>query len=257
MWSDPFRHTRCLRSRACRGGRRGGCSDGASRSTASAREPDGEAAEVGAAQRGGAADGGGQHRLLDRHVQVAHGERDAERHRRRVAAARVAVRGERDGGAGVDHPAGVGVRLAGREVGGRAGTWPRWSQPASASMSASVRYVQWSAEAHPSSTASCTPGRDPSWLACRRVPSPRSAAAVEDRAALVGVERADLAERVDPARDAARGVEHRRCTPGRRSRRCGPSNSAGTTWAPSNVVSSVTRGGDARADAPRRATVRP
>ena len=39
-------------------------------------------------------------------------------------------------------------------------------------MSASVRYVQWSADAQPSSTASCTPGPKPSWLACSRSPSP-------------------------------------------------------------------------------------
>src|SRR5918995_3987553 len=49
---------------------------------------------------------------------------------------------------------------------------------ASASTSTSLRYVQWSAEAHPSSTASWTPGPCPSWLACSRVPKPCRRAAV-------------------------------------------------------------------------------
>jgi hypothetical protein len=48
------------------------------------------------------------------------------------------------------------------------------SLPAKAATSSSVRYVQWSADAHPSATASCTPGPGPSWLACRRPPSPRA-----------------------------------------------------------------------------------
>ncbi len=50
---------------------------------------------------------------------VAHRERDAEGHRGRVARAGVAVGRDRDRGAGVDHPAGVRVGLAGREVGRR------------------------------------------------------------------------------------------------------------------------------------------
>ena len=43
---------------------------------------------------------------------------------------------------------------------------------ASASMSASVRYVQWSADAACASTATATPGPNPSWLACTRGHSP-------------------------------------------------------------------------------------
>ena len=59
--------------------------------------------------------------------------------------------------AGVEQPAGVGVRRAGGELDAgqqRGDVRP----PASASTSASVRCVQWSALAAPSSTASCTPG---------------------------------------------------------------------------------------------------
>ena len=88
------------------------------------------------------------------------------------------------------------------------GTSPRCCSPASASMSASLRYVQWSAEAHPSSTASCTPGPCPSWLACSRVPESPGLGGGEHGAALVGVERALLAERVDPAARAGDGIEH-------------------------------------------------
>ena len=45
---------------------------------------------------------------------------------------------------------------------------------ASASTSASVRYVQWSAEAAPTSAASWTPGPSPSWLAWMRGCSPHA-----------------------------------------------------------------------------------
>ena len=66
-------------------------------------------------------------------------------------------------------------------------------------MSSSERYVQWSADAHPSSTASCTPGPCPSWLACSRNAEAGGAAGLQHGAALVGVERTPLAEGVDPA----------------------------------------------------------
>src|SRR2546423_14947295 len=45
-------------------------------------------------------------------------------------------------------------------------------EPANASMSTVDRWVQWSAEAAPSSTASWTPGPGPSWPACTRAPRP-------------------------------------------------------------------------------------
>ena len=93
--------------------------DRASRTIRSARAPGRQRADVVAPQRGGAAGGRRQDRLVGRHPELAHGEGDAERHRRRVAGTRVAVGGERHRDAGVDHPPGVGVRLAGGEVGGR------------------------------------------------------------------------------------------------------------------------------------------
>ena len=49
--------------------------------------------------------------------------------------------------------------------------------PASASMSTVDIWVQWSAEAAPSSTASCTPGPGPSWFACTRAPRPAASPA--------------------------------------------------------------------------------
>ena len=75
-------------------------------------------------------------------------------------------------------------------------------------MSSSVRYVQWSTDAAPSSTASRTPAPKPSWLPCTRRPRPAVAAGLQHRARLVGVERALLAEHVDPARVRRAGVEH-------------------------------------------------
>ena len=46
------------------------------------------------------------------------------------------------------------------------------SEPASAAMSSSSRYVQWSTDAAPSATAICTPSPRPSWLPCTRGSSP-------------------------------------------------------------------------------------
>ena len=80
---------------------------------------------------------------------------------------------------------------------------------ASASTSSSDRYVQWSADAVPSSHASCTPGPWPSWLAWIRGSRPAAAAGRQNRAGLVGVEGAALAERVDPARVRRACLEHR------------------------------------------------
>ena len=84
--------------------------------------------------------------------------------------------------------------------------------PTSASTSASVRKVQWSTLAAPSSTASRTPGPAESWLPCTRRPSPASRAGREHAAGLVlgeGVRRGRLAEDVDPAGVRRAGREHR------------------------------------------------
>ena len=86
--------------------------------------------------------------------------------------------------AGVEQPAGVRVGRAGGELGARAAAWPPCAEPASASTSASVRWVQWSALAAPSSTASCTPrpgaelvGVHPRAAARRAMPAVRIARA--------------------------------------------------------------------------------
>ena len=89
--------------------------------------------------------------------------------------ARVAVRGQRDGGARVEQAARVGVGGAGGELGAGQQRGDRVGASASASTSASVRWVQWSAEAAPSSTASRTPGPWPSWLAWTRGIRPAAA----------------------------------------------------------------------------------
>src|SRR4051812_24783849 len=57
-------------------------------------------------------------RFIDGHVHVPHRKGDAERHRRRVTGARVAVRGQRRPSTGVEQSAGIGIGLACREVGG-------------------------------------------------------------------------------------------------------------------------------------------
>ena len=144
-----------------------------------------------------------------RHAHVAHGDRDAERHARGVARARVAVGRERDGHARVDHAA------------GRRGTAPgsRTPHPAAASRRCRCRRaprgrrrsacVQWSADAAPTSTATATPAPCWSWLAWMRGCEAASHAGAQDLARLVGVEGAAVAEHVDPARVRRAGVEHR------------------------------------------------
>ena len=85
----------------------------------SARAARRDRADVVATQRRRAAGGCGPDRLVDGHVHVSNGQGDAERHRCRVARARVAVRRQRSNSSGGEQPAGVGIRLARREVGGR------------------------------------------------------------------------------------------------------------------------------------------
>ena len=111
-----------------------------------------------------------------------------------------------------------------------------------------VRYVQWSTLAAPSSTARRTPGPAPSWLPCTRRPSPRRAAGRQHRARLVVVERAGLAEHVDPAHVRGDGVEHRAAH--EVDVLVGVVAPAGTRCAPRKVTSSATR---PRRSAPTRA----
>ena len=174
------------------------------------RAADRDPADVLAAQRPRAAAGRGAAApapTVSPHL--AHGQRDAERHRGRERGARVAVGRQRDDDPGVQQPAGVRVGRAGAELGARAAAWRRCRSRPARRRRRRVRWVQWSAEAAPSSTASATPGPGPSWLACTRRPSPAAAAGREHGAGLVGVERAALAEHVDPAGGRGAGVEHR------------------------------------------------
>ena len=166
-----------------------------------------EMADVGPAQRPGAARGGGPDRLLGGHPHVADGQRDAERHAGRERGTRVAVGGQGHRGARVEQPARVGERLPGAEL--RAGQQGRHQRREdSVSRSAPVRKVQWSAEAARASAATRTPGPGPSWLAWTRVPA-RGPARGEHRGGLVRAERPFLAEHVDPPGVRRARVEHR------------------------------------------------
>ena len=73
-------------------------------------------ADIGPAQRPGAARGGGPDRLLRGHPHLAHGERDAERHAGRERGARVAVGGQGHGGTRVEQPARLRERLPAAEL---------------------------------------------------------------------------------------------------------------------------------------------
>ena len=78
--------------------------------------PGRDRADVVAAQRARSPGRRRPHRLGGRHAHLAHGEGDHERHRAREARPGVAVARERHRDAGVEQPARVGVRLAGREL---------------------------------------------------------------------------------------------------------------------------------------------
>src|SRR5260370_179709 len=73
-------------------------------------------ADVGPAQRPGAARGRGPHRFFRGHPHLADRERDAERHAGRERGARVAVGGQGHRGARVEQPPRVGERLPGAEL---------------------------------------------------------------------------------------------------------------------------------------------
>ena len=82
------------------------------------------------------------------------------------------------------------------------------SLPASAAMSSSSRYVQWSTDAAPSSTREPHAGARAELVRVDAQAEPRGGARLEHRARLVGVERALLAEHVDPARVRRARGEH-------------------------------------------------
>ena len=164
-------------------------------------------ADVVAPQRVGTADRRRQDRLVGRHPEVAHGEGDAERHRRRVAGSRVAVGGQRDGDAGVEDPPGVGVRLAGREVGGRQER--RHGRAAGERVDVSVGEVRAvvdrrAAELDPEAHAVAVAELVGMQAQAEAVAAPR----LEHRPALLGGERARLAEGVDPAGMGCAAVQH-------------------------------------------------
>ena len=112
-------------------------------------------------------------------------------------------------------------------------------EEASASTSASVRNVQWSAEAAPSSTASRTPGPGPSWLAWIRGSRPRARPAVSTARAS-SAPNAPRSQNTSTQREC--GAHASSIGPHTRStyRAESPSNSAGTTCAPRYVTSGVT-----------------
>ena len=131
--------------------------------------PGAEMADVGPAQRPGAARGGGPDRLFGGHPHLADRERDAERHAGGERGARVAVGGQGRRGARVEQPTRVGERLPGAELrAGQQGRHHRAISRLSAATSASVRNVQWSADAAPAAAATCTLLPRSYWVAGRR-----------------------------------------------------------------------------------------
>ena len=156
-----------------------------------------------------------QHGLARRQPHLPHGEGDDERHRRRVAGARVAVGRQRD----ATPRRAAGRRRRGRASGSRtrrpAGGSPPWCprRPTRASTSAVGRGRcsgrRWRP---PAPRRAARPGPWPSWLPCTRSSRPACASGEQDRARLVlgeGVRRVRLAEDVDPPGVRRRRREHR------------------------------------------------
>src|SRR5262245_2138620 len=79
----------------------------------------GKAAHIRALERSGTASGCCPEGLTRRQSPLTDGERDAERHARRIRRARVAVRRQRNGRPGAEEPAGVRVGRTSRELGAR------------------------------------------------------------------------------------------------------------------------------------------
>ena len=158
-----------------------------------------------------AAGGGGPERLGRGHPHLAHRERDAERHRRRVRRAGVAVGRQRDGHAGVEQPAGVRVRRRGWRTRRRAAAWPRWCGRTGERVDVGVGAGgcsgrRWPRPARP---RAARPAPGPSWLACTRGVSPAAMPAVRMCPGLVDVEGAALAEHVDPPGVRRAACQHR------------------------------------------------
>ena len=165
-------------------------------------------AHVVAAQRGRAADRDRSDRLVDGHVHVAHGQRHAERQRTRVAGPGIAVRGDGHPDAGVYGPPGVGVGLAGREVGGR----QERGHGVAGGQGLDVVVGQVGAVVH-RGAAHLHPELHTRPVSELVGVEPQAQAGVpaggEHGPGLVGVEGARFAEHVDPADVTAHRVEHR------------------------------------------------
>jgi hypothetical protein len=167
----------------------------------------GQVADVGAAQGAGAARRRRPDRLLRGHVHVADREGDAERHRRGVGRAGVAVGRQRDRHAGVKQAAGVRIGLPGAEL--RAGEQGRdgarrgeCGHVGIGEERAVVRRGGVKLHRQPDAGTGTELARvDPGEQAARHGRG-------EHRARLVLAERAALAEHVGPAAVRRAGVKH-------------------------------------------------
>ena len=226
-WREGYagvsRATRCPpRSPSARAGRRGGTPGGRSSarraSTRSARAPGCRVPTSIALQGARAAGGGRPDGLCRRHPHRGHGEGDHDRHVRREARAGVAVGGERDRRSRVEraraHPARASASRGRRQ--GRASRRRR-RRPAPPRRLGKVgemvgaRRAELGGESRARARLQLV-GVDPE-------AEPLVFGRGEDRARLILVERATLAEDVRPPGKRRAGIEHRRREPGRRSRR--------------------------------------
>ena len=133
---------------------------------------------------------------------------DAERHVRGERTAGVAIGGDRDGDSCVDHPARVRpLRPVENSAPGR--SVATVEPAASASMSSSVAYVQWSTDAAPSSTASLNTVAWPELAGVYARLQPRGHARGEDDTRLIDVECTPVTEHIDPSSGRLAGRKHR------------------------------------------------
>ena len=167
----------------------------------------GEVADVGPSEGARAAGGRGPDGLVGGHPHVADGDRDAERDVGRVARAGVAVGGERDGHAGVDQAPGVGVGRAGAELG--AGEQRRHRVGVGERVDVGVGEVRAVVGAGGSELdGELDAGAVAELVGVHARRQALGDSGLEDRAGLLAVEGALLAEDVDPARVRRAGVEH-------------------------------------------------
>ena len=167
-----------------------------------------QVADVPEPQGGRAAQRRGLHRLGRREPELPAGQRDNEGDRRRVRRPGVAVRGQRDGHARVHQPPGRGVRRAGAELRGR----DEHGCHVGVAQRGDVGVGQVGAVVRAGRTErrrELRTGARPELVGVHVHDEALRRAGHQHRAALLGVEGARLAERVDTGRLRRAGLGHR------------------------------------------------